>query len=167
MESSTQASIISGPVLWDQWRLNDALDDITSDPCPTLTLGRRRSNLWIFLMIFLVLGQWELQGINCYQFFDIRHSWEKASELCKRYVRKSHVTTESLFAPAGTAVTWSRWRASDRTTSPRSWPPSCWGEGRGRMPPIGLASGPRTIWRPTLWPRPPGLRSVSTMVSGL
>jgi len=30
-------------------------------------------------------GQWKLHGLNCYQFFSIRHSWQKASELCKRY----------------------------------------------------------------------------------
>ena len=30
-------------------------------------------------------GQWKLHGLTCYQFFDIRHSWQKASELCKRY----------------------------------------------------------------------------------
>jgi len=30
-------------------------------------------------------GQWKLKGLYCYQFFDIRHSWQKASELCKRY----------------------------------------------------------------------------------
>jgi len=39
-------------------------------------------------------GQWELQGIYCYQFFDIRHSWQKASELCKRY-GSNLVTVES------------------------------------------------------------------------
>ena len=36
------------------------------------------------LTVALLAGQWELHGINCYQFFDIRHSWQKASELCKR-----------------------------------------------------------------------------------
>ena len=30
-------------------------------------------------------GQWKLHGLNCYQFFSIRHSWQQASELCKRY----------------------------------------------------------------------------------
>jgi len=39
-------------------------------------------------------GQWELEGIYCYQFFDIRHSWQKASELCKRY-GSNLVTVES------------------------------------------------------------------------
>ena len=53
----------------------------------------------------------------------------------------------------------------DRTTSPRSLPPSCWEADRARTPPTGLASGLRTTWQPTLWRRPPGLRSVSTMVS--
>jgi len=28
---------------------------------------------------------WKLRGLHCYQFFNIRHSWLKASELCKRY----------------------------------------------------------------------------------
>ncbi|EZA50646.1 Sushi, von Willebrand factor type A, EGF and pentraxin domain-containing protein [Ooceraea biroi] len=28
---------------------------------------------------------WELRGIHCYKFFNIRHSWEKAAELCRRY----------------------------------------------------------------------------------
>ena len=42
-------------------------------------------NFFNFLWFFDVSGQWELgQGYNCYQFFDIKHSWEKASELCKR-----------------------------------------------------------------------------------
>ncbi|XP_052128948.1 sushi, von Willebrand factor type A, EGF and pentraxin domain-containing protein 1 [Frankliniella occidentalis] len=28
---------------------------------------------------------WELRGLHCYKFFTIRHSWEKAAELCRRY----------------------------------------------------------------------------------
>ncbi|CAG9863735.1 unnamed protein product [Phyllotreta striolata] len=28
---------------------------------------------------------WELRGLHCYKFFNIRHSWEKAAELCRRY----------------------------------------------------------------------------------
>ncbi|KAJ8978621.1 hypothetical protein NQ317_011252 [Molorchus minor] len=27
---------------------------------------------------------WELKGLHCYKFFNIRHSWEKAAELCRR-----------------------------------------------------------------------------------
>ncbi|GBP19642.1 Fibropellin-1 [Eumeta japonica] len=29
--------------------------------------------------------RWELKGLHCYKFFNIRHSWENAGELCKRY----------------------------------------------------------------------------------
>ena len=28
---------------------------------------------------------WSLHGLHCYQFFNFKHSWNKASELCKRY----------------------------------------------------------------------------------
>lgn len=28
---------------------------------------------------------WKLRGLHCYQFFNIKHSWSKASELCQRY----------------------------------------------------------------------------------
>ncbi|XP_071439306.1 uncharacterized protein uif isoform X2 [Hetaerina americana] len=28
---------------------------------------------------------WELRGLYCYKFFSIRHSWDKAAELCRRY----------------------------------------------------------------------------------
>jgi hypothetical protein len=38
-----------------------------------------------FISHFFVSG-WNLRGLQCYQFFNIRHSWQKASELCKRYV---------------------------------------------------------------------------------
>ena len=48
-----------------------------------------------FSLYFLFSGQWELHGINCYQFFDIRHSWQKASDLCKRY-GSDLVTVESF-----------------------------------------------------------------------
>lgn len=27
---------------------------------------------------------WELRGLNCYKYFGIKHSWEKAAELCRR-----------------------------------------------------------------------------------
>ena len=52
-------------------------------------------NIYRFLIPFLLSGQWELHGINCYQFFDIRHSWQKASDLCKRY-GSDLVTVESF-----------------------------------------------------------------------
>lgn len=34
--------------------------------------------------LFLFLG-WELRGLSCYKYFSIKHSWEKAAELCRRY----------------------------------------------------------------------------------
>ena len=39
---------------------------------------------------------WELHGLHCYQFFNVRHSWQKASELCKRY--GSDLATVDSFA---------------------------------------------------------------------
>lgn len=39
-----------------------------------------------FSINFLLLTGWELRGIHCYKFFNIKHSWEKAAELCRRYV---------------------------------------------------------------------------------
>ncbi|XP_072385212.1 uncharacterized protein uif isoform X2 [Diabrotica undecimpunctata] len=35
--------------------------------------------------LFSCPAGWELRGLNCYKFFNIRHSWEKAAELCRRY----------------------------------------------------------------------------------
>ena len=51
--------------------------------------------IYRLLIPFSISGQWELHGINCYQFFDIRHSWQKASDLCKRY-GSDLVTVESF-----------------------------------------------------------------------
>ena len=31
------------------------------------------------------ISGWSLHGLHCYQFFNFKHSWNKASELCKRY----------------------------------------------------------------------------------
>ncbi|KZS05970.1 Notch 2 [Daphnia magna] len=28
---------------------------------------------------------WRLQGLHCYKFFEVQHSWERAADLCKRY----------------------------------------------------------------------------------
>jgi hypothetical protein len=33
---------------------------------------------------YMFSGRWKLQGLYCYQFFDIKHSYQKASELCQR-----------------------------------------------------------------------------------
>ncbi|KAH1029276.1 uncharacterized protein LOC109533262 isoform X1 [Dendroctonus ponderosae] len=35
--------------------------------------------------LFTCPNGWELRGLYCYKFFNIRHSWEKAAELCRRY----------------------------------------------------------------------------------
>ena len=29
---------------------------------------------------------WRLQGLHCYRFFEVQHSWERAADLCKRWV---------------------------------------------------------------------------------
>ncbi|XP_012280254.1 sushi, von Willebrand factor type A, EGF and pentraxin domain-containing protein 1 [Orussus abietinus] len=34
---------------------------------------------------FICPNGWELRGTHCYKFFNIRHSWEKAAEICRRY----------------------------------------------------------------------------------
>jgi hypothetical protein len=62
---------------------------------------------------------WKLRGLSCYQFFNIRHSWQKASDLCKRYgsdltlvesVRQNNATaaiaSELLPDPTGDASYW-------------------------------------------------------------
>ena len=38
---------------------------------------------------------WRLHGLHCYQFFNFKHSWNKASELCQRY--GSHLVTVSSY----------------------------------------------------------------------
>ncbi|KAK7873875.1 hypothetical protein R5R35_005737 [Gryllus longicercus] len=35
--------------------------------------------------LFTCPNGWELRGQHCYKFFSIRHSWEQAAELCRRY----------------------------------------------------------------------------------
>ena len=40
--------------------------------------------LFIINIIYYYFLGWKLRGLHCYQFFNIRHSWQKASELCKR-----------------------------------------------------------------------------------
>ena len=34
---------------------------------------------------FFFIG-WRLQGLHCYRFFEVQHSWERAADLCKRWV---------------------------------------------------------------------------------
>ncbi|XP_055681349.1 sushi, von Willebrand factor type A, EGF and pentraxin domain-containing protein 1 isoform X2 [Lutzomyia longipalpis] len=49
--------------------------------------------IWLTVFISSTLSQdifsctngWELRGLYCYKYFNIKHSWEKAAELCRRY----------------------------------------------------------------------------------
>jgi hypothetical protein len=38
-----------------------------------------------FFFSFILIG-WRLQGLHCYRFFEVQHSWERAADLCKRWV---------------------------------------------------------------------------------
>lgn len=38
-----------------------------------------------FVFAFPIAG-WRLQGLHCYRFFEVQHSWERAADLCKRWV---------------------------------------------------------------------------------
>lgn len=38
-----------------------------------------------FVFVFPIAG-WRLQGLHCYRFFEVQHSWERAADLCKRWV---------------------------------------------------------------------------------
>uniref|UniRef100_A0A1A9UCN5 Uncharacterized protein n=1 Tax=Glossina austeni TaxID=7395 RepID=A0A1A9UCN5_GLOAU len=35
--------------------------------------------------VFSCPNGWELHGLQCYKYFNIKHSWEKSAELCRRY----------------------------------------------------------------------------------
>ncbi|XP_073822904.1 sushi, von Willebrand factor type A, EGF and pentraxin domain-containing protein uif isoform X2 [Musca autumnalis] len=35
--------------------------------------------------VFSCPNGWELRGLYCYKYFNIKHSWEKSAELCRRY----------------------------------------------------------------------------------
>jgi hypothetical protein len=35
---------------------------------------------------FFSFTGWRLQGLHCYRFFEVQHSWERAADLCKRWV---------------------------------------------------------------------------------
>ncbi|XP_059477749.1 uncharacterized protein LOC132198041 isoform X1 [Neocloeon triangulifer] len=35
--------------------------------------------------LFTCPNGWEMRGLHCYKFFSIRHSWQKAVEICRRY----------------------------------------------------------------------------------
>lgn len=37
-----------------------------------------------FFPLKIIYVGWELRGLNCYKYFGIKHSWEKAAELCRR-----------------------------------------------------------------------------------
>ncbi|KAK9718535.1 CUB domain [Popillia japonica] len=50
-----------------------------------LALIFRISNSQETSNLFSCPNGWELRGLYCYKFFNIKHSWEKAAELCKRY----------------------------------------------------------------------------------
>ncbi len=41
-------------------------------------------------------GRWKLQGLYCYQFFDIKHSYQKASELCQRLDNRDKLIFEGF-----------------------------------------------------------------------
>lgn len=41
----------------------------------------------LFFYSFDVQAGWEYQELNCYKYFNIKHSWEKAAELCRRWVQ--------------------------------------------------------------------------------
>jgi len=36
-------------------------------------------------LLFQCPNGWEYHGLHCYKYFSIRHSWERASQLCQRY----------------------------------------------------------------------------------
>jgi hypothetical protein len=38
-----------------------------------------------FFFSFILIG-WRLQGLHCYRFFEVQHSWERAADSCKRWV---------------------------------------------------------------------------------
>ena len=38
------------------------------------------------LKFFFSFIGWRLQGLHCYRFFEVQHSWERAADLCKRWV---------------------------------------------------------------------------------
>ncbi|XP_055387901.1 uncharacterized protein LOC129616312 isoform X2 [Condylostylus longicornis] len=58
-------------------------------------MGRIRAAtlIWLSAILSGVLSEdlfscpngWELRGLYCYKYFNIKHSWEKAAELCRRY----------------------------------------------------------------------------------
>nr|CAD7258136.1 unnamed protein product [Timema shepardi] len=50
----------------------------------------------------LTCHRWELRGLHCYKFFSIRHSWEKAAELCRRLALDtviSHLPSRQMPVP--------------------------------------------------------------------
>ena len=38
------------------------------------------------LKFFFSFIGWRLQGLHCYRFFEVQHSWERAADSCKRWV---------------------------------------------------------------------------------
>lgn len=47
-------------------------------------------------MLFVCLSGWEYQGLNCYKYFNIKLSWEKAAELCRRWDLKTSYDVTQL-----------------------------------------------------------------------
>jgi hypothetical protein len=60
-----------------QERSSVKLDASSEEPCHC-------QNWKLFYINYMFSGRWKLQGLYCYQFFDIKHSYQKASELCQR-----------------------------------------------------------------------------------
>jgi len=41
-------------------------------------------NLICVVSKYFLFSGWELHGLHCYKYFSVRHSWERAAQLCQR-----------------------------------------------------------------------------------
>ena len=58
----------------------------SSSSCDDFETTTSRPSCLIFASSSSCPG-WRLQGLFCYKFFDVEHSWERAADLCKRWVQ--------------------------------------------------------------------------------
>ncbi|KAF4522838.1 hypothetical protein B566_EDAN008100 [Ephemera danica] len=69
--------------------------------------------------LFTCPNGWEMRGLHCYKFFSIRHSWDKAAEICRRY--GSHLVLVESFEENNVTSALAARGLSSAGPSPQYW----------------------------------------------
>ncbi|KAI8115214.1 CUB and sushi domain-containing protein 1 [Lucilia cuprina] len=69
--------------------------------------------------VFSCPNGWELRGLHCYKYFNIKHSWEKSAELCRRY--GAELVAIDTFAENNDTLTIARSNDPNHRASDKYW----------------------------------------------